>query len=337
MSAAELLISTMWVGVTAYVLLAGADFGAGFWDLLAGRSDRGDRQRTLIEHTITPVWEANHVWLIFAIVLCWSGFPGVFAAVASTMYIPLTLVALGIIARGAAFAFRKASTELGHRRAYGATFALSSVLTPFFLGTVAGGIASGRVPPGIAEGGLVTSWANPTSVLAGLLAVGTTAYLSAVYLCGDARREGAHNEAEAFRRKSIAAGTVTGAFALAGIVVLRIDAPSLYDGLIGSGLPFVLISAVAGVASMLLLGYRRYLYARISAATAVAALPWGWAVAQYPLVLLPATTIESAAATPAVLHAVLISTLVGGILLLPSLLWMFALFQREQRDPQTRT
>lgn len=334
MTAAELLISTMWIGLTAYVLLAGADFGAGFWDLLAGKSDTGHRQRDLIEHTISPVWEANHVWLIFVIVLCWSGFPGVFAAVASTMYIPLTLVAIGIIARGAAFAFRKVSTELGHRKAYGAAFASSSVLTPFFLGTVAGGIASARVPPGIAQGSLVTSWINPTSIMAGLLAVGTTAYLSAVYLCGDARREGADAVAEAFRRKSIASGAVTGIVAMAGIVVLRFDAPALYDGLLRAGYPFVFISAGGGLLSMALLWYRIYLYARITAAAAVAALPWGWALAQYPLVLLPSTTIADAAATPAVLHAVLISTLIGAVLLVPSLVWLFALFQREQRPAQ---
>ncbi|MER7016136.1 cytochrome d ubiquinol oxidase subunit II [Saccharopolyspora sp. NPDC000359] len=335
MTAADWTIGVMWVGVTAYVLLAGADFGAGTWDLLAGGSRRGAEQRALIEHSIGPVWEANHVWLIFVIVLCWAGFPGVFASVASTMYIPLTLVALGIIARGAAFAFRKASTELGHRRAYGACFALSSVLTPFFLGTVAGGIASGRVPLGIAAGDLVTSWLNPTSVLAGALAVGTTAYLAAVYLCADARREGAGPLAEQFRVRAIATGVVTGAIALAGIAVLLLDAPVLYRGLIGPGLPLVALSAAAGLASAVLLLRRNYIPARLSAAVAVAALPWGWAVAQYPLVLLPNTTIEATAAQPSVLHAVLGTTLVGAAVLLPSLLWMFAFFQREDSGGRT--
>jgi cytochrome d ubiquinol oxidase subunit II len=125
--------------------------------------------RRLIEHSIGPVWEANHVWLIFVIVVLWTGFPPVFAAVMSTLYIPLTLAALGVIARGAAFAFRTASTELWQQRLFGAAFALSSLLTPFFLGTVAGAIASGRVPPGLAAGDPVRSWLNPTSLLAGVL------------------------------------------------------------------------------------------------------------------------------------------------------------------------
>lgn len=332
MTTAEMLISVLWIGMTAYVLLAGADFGAGFWDLLAGGSERGAAQRALIERSIAPVWEANHVWLIFVIVVAWSGFPGVYAAVSSTMYIPLMLVALGIIARGASFAFRKASTELGARRMYGAAFAFSSVLTPFFLGTVAGGIASGRVPPGIARGDLVTSWVNPTSMLAGVLAVGTTAYLAAVYLCGDAQREEQAEVAEAFRRKAITTGVLTGIVVFAGIAVLALDAPALYRGLVGPGLPLVVLSAVAGVTSMALLLLRYFRSARVAAAIAVATLPWGWAVAQYPLILVPHTTIEGAAAQPSVLTAVLMSVVIGAVVLIPSLLWMFGLFQRRPRS-----
>jgi cytochrome d ubiquinol oxidase subunit II len=327
-TAAEWLIGAMWAGLTAYVLLAGADFGAGLWDLIAGE-ERPGGQRSLIEHAIGPVWEANHVWLIFVIVLCWSGFPGVFAAVFSTMYIPLTLVALGIIARGAAFAFRKATTEFALRRLYGAAFALSSVVTPFFLGTVAGGIASGRVPYGVAKGDIITSWLNPTSILGGALAVGVSAYLAAVYLCADARREGSPGLAAAFRRRALAAGAITGIIALAGIGVLSTDAPGLFHGLLGRGLPLIIVSAVGGLASFVLLWQRRYLPARITAAIAVAGLLWGWAVGQYPLILPPDITIEQAAADPSVLRAVLISTVIGAVLLIPSLLWMFSLFQRS--------
>ncbi|GAA4617837.1 cytochrome d ubiquinol oxidase subunit II [Saccharopolyspora hordei] len=203
------------------------------------------------------------------------------------------------------------------------------MLTPFFLGTVAGGIASGRVPLGIAAGDLVTSWLNPTSFLAGTLAVGITAYLAAVYLCADARREGAASLAEEFRLRGIVTGAITDAIALAGIAVLLVDSPAPYDGLVGPGLPLVLLSAVAGLASAALLLRRSCLAAWGSAAVAVIALPWGWAVAQYPLVLLPDTTIESAAAQPTVLHAVLVTTLIGAVLLVPSLMWMYALFQRN--------
>src|SRR5688500_8672740 len=180
----------MWLGLTAYALFGGADFGGGFWDLLAGDAHRGRAQRELIEHSIGPVWEANHVWLIFVLVVLWTGFPEAFAAVMSTLYLPLTLAAFGVILRGSAFAFRKAVPEAGLKRVFGATFALSSILTPYFLGAVAGGVASGRVPPGNAEGDVVTSWVNPTSTLGGVMAGGVCAYLAAVYLTADSARTG---------------------------------------------------------------------------------------------------------------------------------------------------
>lgn len=329
MSAAQWLLVLAWTGVTLYALLGGADFGGGFWDMLAGEARRGLAQRRLIEHSIGPVWEANHVWLIFVLVLFWTCFPAVFASVASTLYIPLTLVALGIIARGSAFAFRKASTELWQLRLFGGAFALSSMLTPFFLGTVAGGVASGRVPAGLARGDLLTSWWNPTSVLAGLLAVGSTAYLAAVYLTGDARRSGVPGLAEAFRLRGLVSAAVTGVITLGGILILRDDAPRLYAGLTGRALPVVVISVLAGLASLALLVMRRYALARVTAALAVAAVLWGWALAQYPVLLPPDVTVSRAAAAPPVLHATLAVAVVGMALLVPSLLWLFSLFQRE--------
>ena len=336
MSLAQWSITVLWIGLTLYALLAGADFGAGLWDLLAGGSHRGRPQRELIAHSIGPVWEANHVWLIFVIVLLWTAFPTVFAAVMSTLYIPLTLAALGIIARGAAFAFRKASDQLEQQRLFGAAFALSSVLTPLFLGAAAGGIASGRVPLGLAAGDLLTSWYNPTSVLGGTLAVGIAAYLAATYLCADALREGQHQLADAFRRRALATGIALGAVAMGGIAVLHTDAPRLFDGLTHRALPLVIASAIAGIASLLLLLRRRYLLVRITAALAVTAVLWGWALAQYPYLLpppaMPDATIIASAATPAVLSATLIALAVGAVLLIPSLLWLFLLFQRGQRS-----
>jgi cytochrome d ubiquinol oxidase subunit II len=284
--------------------------------------------RARIEHSIGPVWEANHVWLIFVITLFWTGFPPAFAAFASTLYIPLTLVAFGVIARGAAFAFRKASVELWQQRLFGAAFAVSSVVTPFFLGAIAGALASGRVPPGIARGDVLTSWWNPTSVLAGVLALATMAYLAAVYLTRDAQRAGEDTVAEQFRRRGLLAGLVAGAVALAGPLVLRADAPEFAAALTGSGFPELVVSALSGVASLVLLWRRRYVAVRVTAALAVTAVIWGWGIAQYPE-LLPGLTADQAAADPAVLRASLAAVAVGAVLLIPSLWWMFALFQRE--------
>lgn len=326
------LLALSWAGISAYLLLAGADFGGGLWDLLAGGSRRGARQRALIEHSVGPVWEANHVWLIFVLVLVWTAFPPLFAAISSTLYIPLTLVALGVIARGAAFAFRKAVTELWQRRLFGAAFAFSSVVTPFFLGAAGGAIASGRVPPGIATGDPLTSWWNPTSALAGAFTVGSCAYLAAVYLTADAQREGQAELAEAFRRRGLASGTIVGALAVVGILVARTDAPLLFGRLVGAALPVVGVSLAAGVASLVLLALRRFTLVRITAALAVAAVLWGWGLAQYPHLLLPGLTVAQAAAPRATLLATAISVAVGMAVLVPSLAWLFVLFQRPRSD-----
>ncbi len=330
---ADVVLVLMWLGLTAYTLFAGADFGAGVWDLLAGRAGPGAPRRRLIEHAIGPVWEANHVWLIFVLVVLWTGFPPAFAAIASTLYLPLTAAAFGIIARGSAFAFRKTVEPFGLRRLMGAAFAFSSVVTPFFFGAIAGGVASGRVPPGIAQGNVVTSWLNPTSMLGGVLAVGTCAYLAAVFLCADAQREGDPWLVEWFRARGIATAVAVGALALAGIAVLSTDSPRLFAGLTHRGLPFVLVSGVAGLASAVFLVQRRLAVARVAAGLAVTAVVWGWAAAQYPYLLPPRLTIADAAAPRATLGALTVSLLIGSVLLVPALVFLYTLFQRAVPYP----
>jgi cytochrome d ubiquinol oxidase subunit II len=336
---ADVVLVFLWGGITAYVLLGGADFGAGFWDLLAARADNGVAQRQRIEDSIGPVWEANHVWLIFALVVVWTGFPQVFAAIASTLYIPMTAAAFGIILRGSAFAFRKAVSEASLKRLFGAAFALSSVLTPFFLGTIAGAIASGRVPLGTARGSVISSWLNPTSVLGGVLAVEVCAYLAAVYLTADARRNREHNVADAFRRRGLLMGAVTGATALGGIAVLHADAPALFHGLTSrGGLALIIASATFGVLSLALLVAQRFVVVRGTAALAVIAVLCGWAVAQYPDVLVGTINVNDAAAPHDTLVALVASLSVGVTLLLPSLLLLFRLSQAvPESDSSSRT
>jgi cytochrome bd ubiquinol oxidase subunit II len=331
MTLANAVLAVLWIGVTCYALFGGADFGAGFWDLFAGGAHEGRPQRDLIEHAIGPVWEANHVWLIFALVVLWTGFSPAFAAVMSTLYIPLTLAAFGVIMRGSAFAFRKAVQELWLKRIFGASFAASSVVTPFFLGTVAGGVATGRVPPGNARGDVLTSWINPTSLLGGTLAVGVCAYLAAVYLLRDAERAHQPELVEWFRTRSLGTGVVLGLVALGGIAVLRADAPRLFDGLTGRALPLVLASALFGAVSLVLLARRRFVAVRVTAALAVVAIIWGWGAGQYPYLLDPYLTIDQAAASSSVLAATLVSLGVGSLLLVPSMVLLLVLFQREHR------
>jgi cytochrome d ubiquinol oxidase subunit II len=332
MNLPEIVLAVMFLALIAYALFGGADFGAGIWDLLAGGTVRGRSQRTLIEHSIGPVWEANHVWLIFVLVVLWTGFPPVFAAIASTLYIPLTLAAFGMIVRGGAFAFRKTATTLAMQRFLGASFALSSVVTPFFLGAIVGGIASGRVPPGIAAGDVLASWINPTSALGGVLAILVCAYLAAVFLCGDARRE-APELAEVFRTRALATALVVGPVAFAGIFVLRSDAPALFDQLLHRGLAPIILSAAAGTASIVLLLRRRYIWARITAGLAVTAVLCGWAAGQYPYTLVPHLTIDDAAVSRTTLTAMLVAITVGSIILVPALVLMYRMFQTVPAHP----
>ena len=330
---ANVVLVFLWGGITAYVLLAGADFGAGFWDLLAGSAQGGAARRERIAASIGPVWEANHVWLIFALVVTWTGFPTVFAAIASTLYLPLTVVAFGVILRGSAFAFRKVVPELALQRIFGASFALSSVLTPFFLGMVAGAIASGRVPLGVARGDVITSWLNPTSFIGGALAVEVSAYLAAVYLVRDCERNGEQDLAEYFRTRALVMGVITGITALAGIAGLHADAPRLYSGLTHQGLPLVVVSALAGSVSLLLLVLRHHVAVRMTAALAVVSVLWAWGVAQYPDVLSGVVTVSAAAAPDQTLVALVVVLAVGTALLIPSLVLLYGLFQTAPAPP----
>ena len=322
----ELAAALTLVGLTAYVVLGGADFGAGFWDLTAGGAKRGGPVRAMIKRAMSPVWEANHVWLIFVLVMLWTAFPEAFGSIGSTLAIPLFLAALGIVLRGGAFALKGEAATIAEARALGATFALSSVLVPFFLGASAGAVAAGEVPLGNAAGDEWSSWTGPVPILVGFLSVATGAHLAAVFLGADSRRAGRSELVDAFRARALASGVATGALAIGGLLVVKADVPELYDGLTsGAGLACVLASAVAGVTTLALEWRERFEVARYTAAAAVAAIIAGWGFAQEPYLLPPDLTVEQAAAPDATLAALVISAAVGLALLVPALAWLFRL------------
>jgi cytochrome d ubiquinol oxidase subunit II len=319
--------AVLFVGVVAYAVLGGADYGAGFWDLTAGGARRGREPRHLIDETLAPVWEANHVWLIFCLVMLWTAFPPAFAAIMTTLYLPLGLAALGIVVRGSGFAFRKVVVRTDQQRATGAAFAASSVITPFFLGTVAGGVASGRVPTG-GYGDPIVSWLNPTALLGGGLAVLVCAFVAAVFLTAEARRRGLGDLETWYRRRSTAIAVVTGALALAGIAILRADAPRLFDGLISRGLPLVLLSAACGVTSLALLPRANPRVLQALGVTAAGAIVAGWGVAQYPYLLGTHLRISEAAAPAPTLWALTIVATAALLIIVPAMALLFILQQR---------
>ena len=338
MSSADAVAGVLWVGVTFYAVFGGADFGAGFWSLIAGPSERGRRARELIDWTIGPVWEANHVWLIFVLVVLWTAFSEAFASIFSTLFIPLSLAALGIVLRGSGFAFQHTARRLRGRNFAQRLFGISSLLTPFFMGTVVGAIASGRVPIGNAEGDPVTSWLNGASLLIGALFVATSAYVSAVFLISDARRAQAADLEAYFERRAFVTAAVAGAIAVAGLVVLNEDARYVYDGLTDEALPFVILSVLCGISVMVLLRRRAPRGARPLAVGAVVAVIWGWGVAQYPYLLPTSLKVSDGAAPSATLNGVLIVFGVAVVLVLPSIALLFTLAQRgmieEGESPQ---
>jgi cytochrome d ubiquinol oxidase subunit II len=331
MTLAEAPLLLMLVGLAAYAVLGGADFGAAFWQLGA----RGEQGASLREHAyraMGPVWEANHVWLVFVLVICWTAYPQSFASIFSTLTVPLFIAALGVILRGTAYAVHAGTAREIERRAIDSVFSLSSILTPFALGTVVGAIASGRVPVGNARGDLVTSWLNPTSIATGVLAVATGAYIAAVYLAGDARRAGDDELTAAFRRRALAAGLATGAVAFAALAVVAADAGRVGERLVEwPALAAVAASAAAGLLTLELVRRERFEPARYGASAAVASVVLGWALAQRPE-LLPGLTVEEAAAGRATLIATVVGVAFGGLVLVPSLAILFGLVLRGRFD-----
>ncbi|MEA2383275.1 MAG: cytochrome bd ubiquinol oxidase subunit [Solirubrobacteraceae bacterium] len=313
------------VGLALYTVLGGADFGAGFWQLFAGRGPRAEQVREHAHHSMGPVWEANHVWLVFVLTVFWTSYPKAFGSIASTLGAALFVAALGIIFRGAAYALRAGAAGPRESAVIDTVFSLSSILAPFALGAAIGAIATDRVPVGNAAGGLLSSWLNPTSTFIGVLAVVSCAYLAAVYLAADAARTGHAILAREFRRRALGAGAVAGVIAVAGIFVVDADRPHLFHSLLtGRSLAAVIVSAVAGAATLALVARRRFEPARYGAALAVAAIVAGFALARWPTIL-PGLTVDQAAAGHDTLVWVVACVLGGGAILLPSLALLFRL------------
>jgi cytochrome d ubiquinol oxidase subunit II len=318
------------VVMAAYALFGGADFGGGIWDLLAGSTERGAIPRDLIDESITPVWEANHVWLVFILVLLWTAFPPAFAAVMTALFVPLSLSLLGIVLRGVGFAFRHTAQRLRMRQLTGALFAASSLITPFFMGTVVGAVATGQVPVHPA-GNVLAAWTSPTAILTGFLFVAACAYISAVYLVLEARQRGRQGLMRYFSLRATAAGLLTGALAGGTLGELSSSAPYIYGRLTGIALPLVAISIAAGIAvlGMLWLHWYHALFLRATAAMAVATVVWGWGLAQYPYLLPTSLPLAAGSAPTASLVAEFVVVGLAVLLVAPGFALLYFLQQRR--------
>lgn len=323
-----LLAGALFVSLTFYVLLGGADYGGGVWDLLAW-GPRARQQRELIAAAIGPIWEANHVWLILAVVLLFTGFPPAFAAIATALHIPLTLILIGIVLRGSAFTFRSYDRRADNvQRRWGRIFASASLLTPILLGVVVGALASGEIniKDGVVTTGFWRAWLAPFPFAVGLFALALFAFLAAVYLTletADAELQ------EDFRRRALAAAVTVGLLALLVFLLSGAGAPALRHKLAASWWTWPLQIATGGAAlgAMAGLWLRRYRLARYCAAAQVSLILWGWGAAQFPYLVAPDLTLYNAAAPQITLRLLWWALVAGALLLFPSFYYLFRVFK----------
>jgi cytochrome d ubiquinol oxidase subunit II len=331
MSKADVCAAILWFGATLYALFGGADFGAGVWDLLAGSGERAQQVRGQIDRSIGPVWEANHVWLIFVLVVTWTAFPTLFSAVMSTLYIPLAIAALGIVLRGSGFAFRHALPG-GVERPASRVFGVSSVLTPFFMGTVVGAIAAGEVPAG-GDGDPTGSWIGFLPLVTGALFVVVASYTAAVFLVRDSGARADEELRDYFARRALVVAVIAGAMAALGVIAVHQDARYIYDGLTSwPGIALVALSAVCGLAAVGLLVSGRHRGLRVAAVGAGTAVIWGYFAAVFPYVLPTSLSISGAAGASASLTSVIVVFGAAVVTVVPSLGLLYALSQRQALD-----
>lgn len=333
--APELIIcGILLVTITLYAILGGADFGAGVWEFNTALK-ASEKEREQLYRAIGPVWEANHVWLIFALVMMFSAFPIAFAAISRALWLPLLLALLGIFARGIGFAFRKyAAGAVRQQALFGAIFAFASTSTPFFFGACAGAIAAG-IPVnerGQFTGDHLAVWTRPLAIFCAFYAVGLCSYIAAIFMCRESEIEDDNVLIEKWRKRALTMGVVLGVFSGLGLVLVAQEAPKLWTGFRSSGLPFVLASSAAGVLSMALVWKSGFAPAVAAASVTVATVILGWGAAQYPLLIPPTLTIETTKAPDAILWAMAIAIAGGAVVLIPSLGWLLFLFKRRTAE-----
>ncbi len=320
MSLATLMALVMFASLVAYAVLAGADFGAGVWDLLAWGKRRA-AQRAALAHAIGPVWEANHVWLIFVVVLLFTCFPAAYAQASVALFWPLHAVLLGIVLRGAAYVFRAyAAGSDATREAWGSVFGASSALTPVLLGVCLGALSTGDP----------YRWFDPFPVATGVLALLVCAYLAAVYLAWETDDPALRDD---FRRRALAIWWVAGVASIAVLLLARSEASRLWTGLTTSpGLLFIVAGSVLAPISFAALRAGRFELARYACVAQIVALLAGWAVAQWPYLIYPDLTVTNAAAPASTLRLIAWTLPFGLGALLPALWFLFRVFKSPRQS-----
>jgi cytochrome d ubiquinol oxidase subunit II len=325
-----IIAGIMLISLILYALLAGADYGGGVWDLFAF-GKRAKEQRKVIAEAIGPVWEANHVWLILVIVILFTAFPLAFATISTALHIPLTLMLIGIVLRGTAFTFRSYDSKRDNvQRRWSILFSIASLITPVVLGITVGAIASGtiRVENSVVKTGFFASWLAPFPFAVGFFALSLFAFLAAVYLTLETKNRDLQED---FRKRALVSGVIVGVLALIVFILAGTGAPTVRAGISRSSwaLTLHILTAISAVGAFLTLWTRRFRLAQICAAAQISLILAGWAFAQFPYLIEPDVTINSAAAPPITLELLLGALVLGAGLLFPSYYYLFRVFKRE--------
>jgi cytochrome d ubiquinol oxidase subunit II len=312
-----------------YALLAGADFGAGVWDLFAAKN-RAARERQVISEAIGPIWEANHVWLILVIVLLFTAWPRAFGIIMTALHIPLTIMLIGIVLRGAAFVFRSYDSkrdDVQHR--WSRVFGISSLFTPIIQGMTLGALTTGaiRVDGARVTTGFFAGWLTPFAISCGIFALALFAFLAATYLTVDSETDS--EVQNNFRRNALVSGILLLPIAIAVFITSRKGAPEMYGGLTNWWAPPLLVwTSASALLALTALWFRKFRLARIGAVLQVSSILIGWCIAQYPNLVYPDVTITNSAAPEVTLRLLVIALALGAVILLPSLYYLFTVFKK---------
>ncbi len=340
MAPEAIILAILWGALTLYLLFGGADFGVGIWEVNTALQST-ERERNLLYKAIGPVWEANHVWLIFFLVCTHAAFPRAYAALGQALWVPLLIAIVGIVFRGAAYAFR--ANLLGQRTQrtiWEIVFAVASTVAPFFLGAAAGAVASGKLEfndAGEYQGDILLGWISPLAIFTGFFTVGVCAFLSAVYLLRESVNQQHDDLVKVWRRRALVTGVIMGVLSLLGVAFLAFEPESFWSDFHERSLPLFGIGIASGFAALVALWYTWPLAATIAAASTVTCVIWGWGVAQYPFLLPPNLTIKNCKTSDSVLWAMLWSIAVGMVIVVPSLWWLLAIFKGAHHDASKKS
>ncbi len=334
MTVADILLSILWLALFIYAIFGGADFGAGMLELFAIGESR-QRQTALIDESIGPVWESNHVWLIFLLVVFFTAFPSAFAAINVVLFIPLLLAVIGIVLRGSSFVFKTHGIIRSNRnvRILTRTFSVASAMTPFFLALVGAAIASGVIVIQN-KGQIVTNtasdWLTPFTLTVGAMALSLCVTISAIYLTVEATGKGQTELAEAFRRRGLTAGALTAAFGLLGLILSPSEAAFLWHGMLNRAIPVVIVTMLVGIATAAALWFKRYVWARVLVVALTALLLLSWGMSQYPYIIPPDVTDANASSPLPTQQFLLVGIIIALIIVVPSLWYLFYVFKLKK-------